>query len=38
MRTKSERMNLCLTFYLFFKTKNKRRDARVINKYSIGET
>jgi len=34
MRTQSEKTNLCLIFYLFFKTKNKRNDARVINEYS----
>jgi len=34
MRTKSERKNLYITFYFFFKTKNKRRDARVINEYN----
>jgi len=34
MRSKNERMNLYITFYFFFKTKNKRRDTRVINKYN----
>jgi len=38
MRTKSKRMNLYITFYFFFRTKNKKRNVRVINKYNMRET
>jgi len=38
MRTKSERINLYITFYFFFKTKNKRREAKVMTEYNTWET
>jgi len=38
MRTKSERINLYITFYFFFKTKNKRRESKVMTEYNTWET
>ena len=34
MKTKSEKMNLSITYYFFLKKKNKRRYIRIINKYN----